>query len=374
MDNKFDFDIIIIGARVAGSTLAAILGKKGYNVLLLDRATFPSDTLSTHFFRAPALRAFEKIGVGSEVQSVAPQLRVNYNVIDGIEFSEPVDRPDDYPFYMCVRRIVLDDILIRRVKQIPEVELQEGLKVTGLLRKNNSITGVKWETADDKGEYTAKIIVGADGVNSSMAKEVNPQTEYQEPVNRAMYYGYYKGIASNEGPAAEFHYNGNTLVYCFPCDNDLTLIAASIPIDQFPTFKRNAEEEFNGVVNSMSALTERFSMGERIGPIRGSGNIPGYLRIPYGDGWAMVGDAAMVMDPWSGQGIDQATTHSVFLADALDSFLSGRDDWKSAMSAYHKARNEFSLKTFNRTCKNSVDFRPMTNEALKRRGLGRATG
>jgi len=369
MNNASNYDIIIIGARVAGSTLAAILGKKGYSVLLLDRATFPSDTLSTHFFRAPALRAFDQIGGGSEVQSVAPQLRVNYNVIDGIEFAEPVDRPDDYPFYMCVRRIVLDDILTRRIKQIPNAELQEGVKVTDLIWNNDSVTGVKWEKADKKGEFTAKVIVGADGVNSFMAKEVNAEAEYQEPVNRAMYYSYYKGITSKEGPAAEFHYSGNTLVYCFPCDSDLTLIAASIPIAQFASFKRNVEEEFNGIVNSMEALSERFNKAEREGPIRGSGSIPGYLRIPFGNGWALVGDAGMVMDPWSGQGIDQAATHSVLLADSLDKYISGKNDWKTAMTAYHTARNDFSLKTFQRTCKFSVDFRPMTNEALKRRGL-----
>jgi len=369
MSNNFDYDIIIVGARVAGSTLAAILGQKGYRVLLLDRTTFPSDTLSTHFFRAPALRAFDRIGVVSKVQSVAPQLRVNHNVIDGIEFPEPVDRPDDYPFYMCVRRIVLDDILIRHIKEIPDVELKEGVKVTGLILTNDSVAGVKWEKADKKGKFAAKVIVGADGVNSFMAKEVNAEAEYQQPVTRAMYYAYYKGLQSNEGPAAEFHYRGNTLAYCFPCDSYLTLIAVSIPIDQFTSFKRNVEEEFNGIVNSMSALSERFKNAEREGPIRGSGSIPGYLRIPYGNGWALVGDAGMVMDPWSGQGIDQATTHSVLLAESLDKYISGKNDWKSAMASYHTARNEFSLKTFQRTCKYSVDFRPMTNEALKRRGL-----
>ncbi len=369
MNNSIDYDIIIIGTRVAGSTLGALLGRKGYRVLLLDRSTFPSDTLSTHFFRAPALRAFNKIGVVREVQSVAPQLRVNYNVIDGVEFPEPVDRPDDFPFYMCVRRIVLDDILIRNIKMESNIDLHEGVRVTGVIRNNDAVTGVRWETANEKGEFTAKVIVGADGVNSFLAKEVNAEAENQEPVNRAMYYAYYEGIKSKEGTAAEFHYNGNTLVYCFPCDSNLTLIAASIPIAQFASFKRNVEDEFNGTINSMKALTERFNKAERQGSIRGSGSIPGYLRIPYGNGWALVGDAGMVMDPWSGQGIDQATTHAVLLADSLDNFFSGRNDWKSAMTAYHTARNEFSLKTYQRTCKFSVDFRPMTNEALKRRGL-----
>ena len=121
MDNTSNYDVIVIGARVAGSILATLLGEMGYRVLVFDRATFPSDTLSTHFFRAPALRVFKKIGVYEEVQSAAPHLTVNYNVIDGIVFAEAVDRPDDYPFYMCVRRITLDDILVRRMKKTPNV-------------------------------------------------------------------------------------------------------------------------------------------------------------------------------------------------------------------------------------------------------------
>ena len=361
--------VIIIGARVAGSILATLLGEMGHRVLVIDRSTFPSDTLSTHFFRASSLRAFEKIGVYDEVQSAAPHLTVNYNVIDGIVFAEPVDRPEDYPFYMCVRRITLDDILVRRMKQTPNVELREGVKVTDLLRENDTITGVKWKDSSQDGEERAKVVIGADGVNSFMAKEVIAQNEHQEPVNRAMYYAYYRGISPNEGPAAEFHYRGNTLVYCFPCDDDLTLLAVSVPITKFVEFKRNPEAKFINELEALKLLAPRLSNAKRVGPVRGSGSIPGYLRIPYGKGWALVGDAAMAMDPWSGQGIDQASTHAVLLAQYLGDYLSGKKDWEPAMQAYHRERKEFSLKTYQRTCKFSVDLRPMTRAALERRGL-----
>lgn len=369
MSSTSDYDIIIIGARVAGSTLAASLGEKGYRILILDRSTFPSDTISTHFFRAPALRAFKKIGVYTEIQSVAPHLKVNCNVIDGIEFSEPVDRPEDYPFYMCVRRIILDEILIRRIKQFPNIELRVGVNVKQLLWNNDYVTGIVWEDSKQRREERAKVIVGADGINSFLAKEINAQAEHKEPVNRAMYYAYYRGIKAKKGPAAEFHFKGNTLAYCFPCDSNLTIVAISIPIIQFTNFKRNLKIEFNNLLNSMSGLAQRITDADLESPIRGSGNIPGYLRIPYGNGWALVGDAGMVMDPWSGQGIDQASTHALFLANYLDNYMSGRQKWKTAMHDYHNDRNEFSLKIYHRTCKFSVDLRPMTKEALKRRGL-----
>ena len=369
MNTSLYYDVVIVGARVAGSILATLLGEGGHRVLLLDRSSFPSDTLSTHFFRAPALSAFNQVGVYDEVQAVAPHLTVNYNVVDGIVFPEPVDRPADYPFYMCVRRITLDDMLLRRATRTPTVELREGAQVTGLQREGDRVVGVRWKDSNGYAEATARVVVGADGVRSFVAKEVGVQTEHEEPINRAMYYAYYRGIRPNEGPAAEFHYRGNYLAYCFPCDGELTLLASSVPIAEFVEFKRDPEAKFLSEIGAMTALAPRLAQAEREGPIRGTGSIPGYLRIPYGEGWVLVGDAGMVMDPWSGQGIDQASTHAVSLASHLADYLSERSDWETAIQAYHRERNEFSLQTYQRTCTFGLDLRPMTQAALDRRGL-----
>ena len=365
-----DYDVVIVGSRVAGSILATLLGEAGHRVLLLDRTSFPSDTLSTHFFRAPALSALNQIGVYGEVQSVAPHLTVNFNAVDGIVFPEPVDRPADYPFYLCVRRITLDDILVRRARETPLVELRQGAQAKGLLREGDRIVGVRWKESNGYAEARARVVVGADGVRSFVAGEVGVQAEHEEPVHRAMYYAYYRGIEPNEGPAAEFHYRGNHLVYCFPCDGGLTLLASSVPIAEFSEYKRDPERKFLSELEAMTALAPRLAHAQREGPIRGTGSIPGYMRTPYGEGWALVGDAGMVMDPWSGQGIDQASTHAVTLGQHLSDYLTGKTDWGAAMSAYHRGRNEFSLKTYRRTCTYGVDLRPMTLAALERRGLG----
>jgi 2-polyprenyl-6-methoxyphenol hydroxylase-like FAD-dependent oxidoreductase len=365
-----DYDVAIIGARVAGSLVAALLGDAGYRVLILDRARFPSDTLSTHFFRAPTFRALSKVGVYEEVQAKAPHLTVNYNAVDGIVFPEAVDRPEDYPFYMCVRRITLDDILVRRARATPNVELREAAKATELLKEKGKIVGVAWVEPSGRGEAKARVVVGADGLHSFVAKDVGAETEHEEPVRRAMYYAYYRGVEPREGPAAEFHYRGNALVYCFPCDDDLTLLASSVPIGRFGEFKRDPEGVLLEELRSMTALAPRLAGAEREGEVRGTGSIPGYLRLPYGSGWALVGDAGMVMDPWSGQGIDQGSTHAVLLALRLGQYLGGESDWETAMRAYHRERNEFSLKTYRRTCHYAMDLQPMTREALQRRGLG----
>ena len=364
-----DYDIIIVGARVAGSILATLLGEQGHSVLLLDRAHFPSDTLSTHFFRAPSFRSFATAGVYDEVQATAPHLTVNYNAIDGIVFPESVDRPEDYPFYMCIRRITLDDILVRRARSFSSVELREGAKVVSLITESGFVGGVTWREAGETHSAFGRAVVGADGIYSFVAKEVDAQAEESEPVNRAMYYAYYRGIEPMEGPAAEFHYRENNLAYCFPTDDDLTLIAVSVPIDRFDEFKGDPEGRFLQELDTMTALGPRVRDAEREGPVRGTGNIPGYMRVPYGEGWALVGDAGMIMDPWSGQGIDQGSTHAVMLAQALGDYLSGNQNWKTAMSTYHEERNAFSKKTYRSTCRLGRDLRVLTRSALEKRGL-----
>jgi 2-polyprenyl-6-methoxyphenol hydroxylase-like FAD-dependent oxidoreductase len=363
------YDVIIVGARVAGSILALCLAQQGRKVLLLDRAKFPSDTLSTHFFRAPALRAFEQAGVLEQVLPVAPHLRMSYTVIDGIVIQEPVEEPADFPFYMCVRRITLDEILIERVRQSANIDFYESAKVEGLVKQDSRVDGVTWRSQDGMQISTGKAVVGADGIRSSLAKWLQPNVEISEPVRRTMYYAYYAGLAALEGPAAEFHFRGDHLVYCFPCDGNLSLLAASLPISEFDEFRRDPQGRLDQELHSMVELAPRIKRASRVSPVQGTGSIGGHLRVPFGDGWALVGDAGMAMDPWSGQGIDQATTHAVMLARHLDDFLSGREGWEAAMQAFHTERNDFSLKAFNRTCTNARDLTQLTDAALKARGL-----
>ena len=363
------YDVIIVGTRIAGAILGSLLGEKGYTVLALDRNHFPSDTLSTHFFRAPALRAFQAIGVEKEVSATAPHLIVNYNVIDGVVFPEPVDRPEDYPFFMNVRRITLDDILVRRLKNTPAVKMIEGAIVQALVNENGRVDGLAWKDETGVHEARSRVVVGADGIHSFVAKAVQAQTEHAQGVQRAMYYSYFTGVEHHNGPAAEFHYRGNQIAYLMPTDGDLTLLAVSVPFSRFGEFKSDPEGSLMRELALMTDISPRLSQAQRQNPVQGSGSIPCYMRIPFGPGWALVGDAGMVMDPWSGQGIDQAAAHAVLLAENLGNYLSGKLDWVEALTNYHRERNRFSQKTYRRTSNFASDLRPMTQAALAKRDL-----
>jgi 2-polyprenyl-6-methoxyphenol hydroxylase-like FAD-dependent oxidoreductase len=363
-------DVIIVGARIAGSLTATLLGERGWRVLLLDRATFPSDTLSTHFFRWPAMEAFRRAGVFDEVHATgAPPLRNSFNDVDGHVFSEPVQGEGALDYYLCVRRITLDDILVHRARRERTVEVREGVTVRGLLRDGPRVIGVRISRGSAEEEITAPVVVGADGIRSLVARAVDPRAERSEPVHRAMYYAYFAELMPQDPPAAEFHYRGDELVYVFPCDGDRALLAVSVPIAEFPRWKQDGERLFMERLHGRPQLTERLRRAAMVSKVFGAGDIPGYIRVPYGDGWVLAGDSGIIMDPFSGQGIDQASTHAVYLADALHRWLSGEGAWDAAMAGYHRARNAFTEKTYLRTSSGARDLRQITRPALQRRGL-----
>lgn len=365
-----DYDVIIVGARVAGAILATRLGHFGYRVLLLEKGTFPSDTLSTSFFRAPALSVFEKIGILEEVKSAAPPLRTLWNYIDGHVLSDPVEAEEEHlRFFLCERRITLDWILFQRVQREPNVEIRLNAHVRDLLWQDGRVKGVRWSEPDGMCEASARVVVGADGFYSTLAKALNPAYESFFPVQRCMYYAYFQGLDSLDEPTAEHHFVGNTLAYIFPTDADLILVALSLPIADFSSFKKEPLKRLHAHLEALPYLAPRLRKAEITTEIRGAGNIPCYQRVPYGPGWALVGDAHQIMDPWSGMGIDHATTHADFLADSLHRWLKEDIPWETAMNKYHTQARGWSEKTYRRTSTFAADLRPMTRAALRRRGL-----
>jgi len=365
-----DYDVIIVGARVAGAILATRLGQLGHRVLLLEKANFPSDTLSTSFFRAPALRVFEKLGVLEEAKSAAPPLRTLWNYIDGHVLSDPVDAAEEHlRFFLCERRITLDWILFQRVKHERNVEIRLNANVKDLIWQDGRVIGVRWSEPDGTCEARALVVVGADGFYSALAKALDPAYESFFPVQRCMYYTYFQGLDSLDEPTAEHHFVGNALAYVFPTDASLTLVALSLPISDFRSFKKEPLKRLQAHLGSLPYLAPRLCKAEIATEVRGAGNIPCYQRLPYGPGWALVGDAHQIMDPWSGMGIDHATTHADFLADSLHHWLKEDTTWEIAMNDYHSLARGWSEKMYRRTSTFAPDLRPMTRAALVRRGL-----
>lgn len=358
-----EFDAIVVGARVAGSVAAARLGDAGLRVLLVDAAHFPSDTISTHFFRGANLVAvLRDLGVLDEVLAAgSPPLTVEYLFRPGESTPGvgPPQGPGDIGHGLSVRRTTLDAILVDRARRTPGVTVMEGATVRDLLRdEGGRVTGATIDRGSTRTTATARIVIGADGRASTIARLVEAATLRREAASRAMYLRYFRDYRGPDGTwnGPEFSFLGDELVYAFPSDDDVVCLAVSINLDAFDAFRRAPEASFAARLGAHVGIAPRFASAAPISKTLASGPKDAVIRASSGPGWALVGDAAMHQDPWTGYGMDNAGVHASFLAEAIDAWLTGGEDEDVAMAGYIARREAHALAGFEFTATHARDL------------------
>ncbi len=355
------YDVIVVGARVGGSALTALLGDAGVSVLLVDRARFPSTTPSTHFFRgAGMVGVLEGLGVLEDVLALGcPPLTREFNYADGgTEASEdPPQDPGTLGYCLSVRREPLDSLLLKRACGAQSVDFAERSNVADLLWDDGRVVGV--QLADGRLAH-AEIVVGADGRHSLVASKVAPPVEHETPPYRALYYRYVTGFLGPDGAppdAAEFSLLEDEIAYIFPSDSGLTCVAVSVNLETFGWLREDFEPRYAERIAGHRGLAPRVAAAEVNGSLSGCGPGRSYVRVPWGPGWALVGDAGMHQDPWSGQGMDMAGVHATFLAEAILDWLRGSADERAAFARYHERRNAHGLAGYHDTVLCAADLR-----------------
>ena len=355
------YDVIVVGARVAGSALTALLGDQGLSVLLLDRARFPSTTPSTHFFRgAGMVSVLQRLDVLDAVLELGcPPLTREFTYKDG--GVEPVEGPPQDPgthgYCLSVRREPLDRILLERARRPDAVDFMEQTSVVDVLWSGDRVAGVR--LADGRSAY-AELVVGADGLNSLVARKVAPAVEHEAPPCRALYYSYVTGFVGPDGAtpdAPEFSQLGDELAYIFPSDSGFTCVALSVNLETFRWLRQDFKARYAERIRRHRGIAPRVAAAKASGRLLGRGPARSYVRVPWGAGWALVGDAAMHQDPWSGLGIDMAGVHATFLADAIVHRLREGGDDRVVYSRYHERRNDHGLDDYHDTVRCAADLR-----------------
>lgn len=350
-----EVDVAVVGARVAGSVVATLLGRAGHHVLVVDTATFPSDTISTHFFRGGGLGdVLEDLGLLPDVLSAGcPPLTCQYDY-GGDDPTPTVGGPQDpgsLGYCLSMRRVSLDALLVGLARRTPGVDVWESTPARSLIREDGHVRGLRVQRGGEDVEVQARLVIGADGRGSSVARWAEAPIQRREPATRAMYYRYVRGLpgpgASRDGP--EFSIRGDELVYVFPSDDDVACVAVSIDLETFAAFRKDPAGMFERHVLAHPGIADRYAASTPEPRVLGSGLKDAVIRMPYGPGWALVGDASMVQDPWTGLGMDNAATHARFLAEAVDGWLAGRVTEGDALAAYARRRDEHALDGFEFT-------------------------
>lgn len=359
---SIEVDVLIVGARVAGSVLAALLGEQGWSVLVVDRATFPSGTLSTHFFRGSGCAGvLQTLGVVDEVlKHGSPKLTREYNAdaLTGEATIDPPQDPGDVGYNLSVRRETLDAILVERARREPSVEVREATPHTTLIRDGDRIVGGTIEGDGDSQDVHARVVVGADGHGSRIARAVEAPIQEAVPAYRAMYYRYAAGWAAPEGDpdGPEFSLGDDELIYVFPSDEGVACVAVSVNLGDYARMRTDAESVFHERLAAHPFLAERAARATWEGRLWACGPRPSEIRVPAGPGWALVGDASMYLDPWTGEGMDNASVHAAFLAEAVGDVLAGRSPEAEAWETYHRRRDEHAIEGFRENARLGADL------------------
>ncbi|ACO47523.1 NAD(P)/FAD-dependent oxidoreductase [Deinococcus deserti] len=362
------YEVLIVGARVAGAALATFLGEAGHKVLLVDRASFPSPTPSTHFFRgAHLVRILKRLGVLTDVLNTgAPPLTRELFYFGGSPTpvtSAPQDA-GDIGHGLSVRRATLDSLLVRRAQSFPSVTFLPRTRVGALLKTNERVTGARLvsETGESF-DVQANIVVGADGRHSFIARAVQAPIEESAPAVRGMFYRYVNNYPSWDGcplDAAEFSLFENEITYVFPSDAGTTCHALSVGSEHFHWIRERIEDRFKDQLERHPGVKDRLLEAHHVSRVLASYPEPSVMRVPAGPGWALVGDAGVHQDPWSGVGMDCAGTHAELLAEELTSWLNGRAPEDSWRRRYHQRRNSHVRPLFQQTISLARDLRPIT--------------
>jgi 2-polyprenyl-6-methoxyphenol hydroxylase-like FAD-dependent oxidoreductase len=327
------YDAIVVGARAAGSPTAMLLARKGYRVLLVDRASFPSDTLSTHYIHQPGIASLRRWGLLDRlVQTGCPPVgRMRFDVGPFALAAAPPPSDGVAEGY-CPRRSVLDSLLLEAAAEAG-AEVRTGVSVDELLFEDGGVSGVRIQGAEER----ARVVIGADGRNSFVARAVQAPEYDVRPGRTCAYYSYWSG-AQTEG--AELFPRDGRMIITGPTNDGLQIVVVFWPRDEFKAVRGDVEKSFREAVALAPSLAERLEAGERVDRFYGIGELPFWYRKPFGPGWALVGDAGYHKDPVTAQGITDAFRDAELLADALDAGSGGGRPLDDALGEYERARNE----------------------------------
>jgi 2-polyprenyl-6-methoxyphenol hydroxylase-like FAD-dependent oxidoreductase len=341
------YDAIVVGARCAGSPTAMLLARNGHRVLLLDRALFPSDTMSVHYIHQPGIARLARWGLLQQVIDsgcpAVPGLAVN---LGPFALSGSPPPYEGCAFGYAPRRFILDKILIDAAAAAG-AEVRERFIVEKLVFDGDRVVGITGHSPGE-GSVTklAKIVIGADGMHSLVARSVGAEEYHTRPSLTCAYYSYWEDLPVER---AELYPRPGRMIVVGPTNHNKTLVIVYWPVDAFTRVRADIEASFMAALDEVPELGARARAGRRTEPFRGTKQLQNFYRKPFGPGWALVGDAGYHKDPITAQGITDAFRDAELLANAIHQGLTGSLDLDAALHAYESERNAATMPMYDMT-------------------------
>ena len=361
---KRDYDAIVVGARCAGASTAMLLAREGHRVLLVDRARFPSEIPHGHFIHRDGPPRLASWGLLDRiVADGCPPLTAQTSYFGDFPLVARNLEADGVARGYGPRRALLDKILVDAAVEAG-AELNEGLSVESLLTDGDRVLGIRCAGSTP---ITAQLTIGADGKHSLVAQAVGAREYETVPTLMCWYFSYYRDVPD---PHTEMYVlRQHRAIFAFGTNENLLAVFVGWPIDEFASVRTHLEASFIAALDLAPGLGERMRVGRRVDRFFGSGDLPNFLRRPFGPGWALVGDAGCHKDPFLAFGIADALRDAELLAKAAHDGISGMRPIEAALADYERERNEATLPDYFENL-HMAQLGPMPLEVLRlRQGL-----
>lgn len=336
-----DFQVIIIGGRPAGSSLAIRLGQQNIKTLIVDKMTFPSlpAVASSPLCYSHHIDMIKELGL-TEDDVFYKDGRIDtfaLNFLGHFKQTIPMNRAEathDYAY--GADRTKFDMAFWDKARQYESVTARSGFSVTGIIKENGKVVGIKGQTERGKEEtITADLVVGADGRFSFAAQkfEAGILEEHNDNITSS-YNADWENVSEGFAPRSVTMYNTTKsfLVLMIPIDTRKYIVGTYMRHDQQRSDKK-PEESYMEALQSIPEVWARLKDAKCVTPVVGVKGIRNTIRQPFGEGWALVGDAFHHKDPLDGQGIYDAMLGAKYLSESIQQFLNGKA-WSQAGQEY----------------------------------------
>ncbi|WP_040796494.1 NAD(P)/FAD-dependent oxidoreductase [Nocardia higoensis] len=343
-------EVIVVGARCAGSAAAVAFARSGRSVVVLDSAGFPSDTLSTHLLWPATVAELRGVGALERVRAIgAPELRSAFAAGSGVGIHSDFNPADGIDYALCVRRTGLDAALVETARAAG-AQVRERSRVEELLWERQRCVGVRYTDSSGSHELRAAMVVGADGRRSTVARLTGAETPWlATPSGRDCFFAYWRDRADSWRHIAAQWRAGPDLGTAFPCDDGLVLSLVQPPVTGEKLRPGVAERRYTEALQRLPGLTERLTGCERVGRVRSATGIESYFRHAAGPGWALAGDAGHFKDPVTAQGIRDALRYGRLLGEMAAPVLDDRVELDAALRDWERKRVAECLEIFQWT-------------------------
>lgn len=328
-----DYDVIVVGAGPAGACTAIHAARNGLHVLLLDQQKFPREKPCGDGLSSLAIAELNLLGLLPRLLEIpyTPVQKISYHAPGGSSVVVPILKIDkNAPEAGIICRRILFDSLLLEVAAENEVEVVDWCRVTEVLVKDGQAYGVKGERGGGREvSWTAKVIVGVDGNDSIVARQMN-MPRYQEYRALAVR-GYYRQVLGIRGNI-EVHFPEEVLpgyVWFHPTETSQTNVGLTIPMDVVRQGNIKPKQALLRALES-PVLKERFAFAEQMGEIE-TGVLPvgNPMKEIHGNGFLLVGDAAGLVNPCSSDGTTNAMISARTAGRVLARACEG-DSWDEA--------------------------------------------